>query len=100
MTSKIIKNLKNFFQIQNLTALDTGKYKCQVNLGVESTVAKEVDVQVYRPPIIMGVQDPVVQVKEGQAATLFCKADGFPKPAIVWKRDNEEIFFSKGNTFR
>lgn len=40
-----------------------------------------------------------VRVSEGQSATLLCKADGFPRPEIVWKRDNEEIFFSKGNTY-
>lgn len=84
----------------NLTASDTGSYKCQINFGLEKNVAKEVDLQVTRPPIILDVMETNVRVTEGQAATLLCKADGFPKPEIVWKRDNEEILFSKGNTYR
>lgn len=87
-------------QIQNLTASDTGKYKCQINFDLGKVIAKEVDLQVTRPPIILDVMETNVRVAEGQSATLLCKADGYPKPEIIWKRDNEEIFFSKGNTYR
>jgi len=85
--------------IQNLTATDTGRYKCQINFDLSRVIAKEVDLQVTRPPIILDVTETNVRVSEGQSATLLCKADGYPKPEIVWKRDNEDIFFSKGNTY-
>jgi len=85
--------------IKNLTAADTGKYKCQINSDVAKAIAKEVDLQVTRAPIIIDVMETNIRITEGQPATLLCKADGFPKPEIVWKRDNEEIFSSKGNTF-
>jgi Immunoglobulin domain len=49
---------------------------------------------------MMDVMETNVRVEEGQSATLLCKADGYPKPDIVWKRENEEILFSKGNSFR
>lgn len=87
-------------QIRNLTASDTGTYKCQINFDLNKVIAKEVDLQVTRPPIILDVTETNVRVAEGQSATLLCKADGYPKPEIIWKRDNEEIFFSKGNTYR
>lgn len=56
--------------------------------------------QVTRAPDIMSGMESSVKVAVGQEATLLCKADGFPKPEITWKRDNEEILFTKGFTFR
>lgn len=97
---KIIFKWRTCTQIQNLTASDTGKYRCQINFDLGKVIAKEVDLQVTRPPIILDVMETNVRVSEGQSATLLCKADGFPKPEIVWRRDNEEVFFSKGNSYR
>lgn len=56
--------------------------------------------QVTRAPDIMSGMESSVKVAVGQEATLLCKADGFPKPEITWERDNEEILFTKGFTFR
>jgi hypothetical protein len=61
-----------------LSAADTGKYKCQINYDLPKVVAKEVDLQVTRPPVILlGAMEANVKVAEGQSASLHCKADGY-----------------------
>lgn len=82
-----------------MTASDTGKYKCQINFDLSKVIAKDVDLQVTRPPVIADLETNV-RVNEGQIATMLCKADGFPAPAIVWTRDNMEVFSSKGTTYK
>lgn len=82
-------------ELQNLRPPLNFFYRCQLNFDVQNTIAKEVDLQVTRPPSILDATDPNIQVVVGQSATLYCKADGFPKPEIIWKRDNDAILFSK-----
>lgn len=53
---------------------------------------KELDLQVTRPPIIAAETPSHISVVEGQAASLYCKAEGFPKPDVKWRRENDELF--------
>lgn len=75
-----------------MTAEDSGKYTCQINFDLSNQVKREVDLQVTRPSIILDAQDTTVSVVEGQAATLYCKADGYPKPDVKWRRENDDLF--------
>lgn len=83
-------------QLQNLTAKDTGKYRCQINLDLSNSVGKETDLQVTRPPVILDSTETNFRVKEGEAVTLFCSADGYPRPEITWRRNNDELMPTRG----
>ncbi|XP_070491882.1 lachesin-like [Chironomus tepperi] len=87
-------------RIQNLTTKDTGKYRCQINLDLSTTVGKEIDLQVTRPPVILDSTETNFRVKEGEAVTLLCSADGFPRPEITWRRNNEELMPTRGFNFK
>lgn len=78
-----------------MTASDTGKYRCQINLDLANTVGKDVDLQVTRPPIILDSADTNFPAVEGQTVSLPCKADGFPRPEITWRRDGDELMSNK-----
>ena len=78
-----------------MTTADTGKYRCQINLEYERTIGKEIDLQVTRPPVILDSSETDFQAVEGQAVVLLCNADGYPRPEITWKRENEELMWNK-----
>lgn len=85
----------SYYQIQNLTTADTGKYRCQINLDLTRTVGKEIDLQVTRPPIILDSAETNFPAVEGQAVVLLCNADGFPRPEITWRRDGGDLMSNK-----
>lgn len=70
-----------------------------MNFDVSRIVTKEVDLQVTRAPVILDSTDSNIRVVERQSATLLCKADGFPKPEVVWRRENDDIMFTKGSSY-
>ena len=41
-----------------------------------------------------------MNIAEGQQAQLVCTADGYPKPDISWKRDNDELLPTGGLNFK
>ncbi|XP_031778662.1 lachesin isoform X1 [Nasonia vitripennis] len=70
---------------------DRGTYMCQVNTDPMKSQSAHLEV-VIPPDIISEETSGDIMVPEGGSAKLVCKARGYPKPAIVWKReDNSEI---------
>lgn len=50
------------------------------------------------PPNILDIESTPssVAVRENQNINMTCRADGFPTPKIIWRReDGEEIAFEK-----
>ncbi|KAG5671244.1 hypothetical protein PVAND_001453 [Polypedilum vanderplanki] len=86
--------------ILDLNKDDSGKYRCQINKNMQENVGKEIDLQVTRPPIILDSNENNVRTVEGQAVTLLCAADGYPRPEITWKRDDNELMSSKEFIFK
>ncbi|XP_065206757.1 lachesin-like isoform X2 [Planococcus citri] len=68
---------------------DRGYYMCQVNTNpIMSQVGY---LQVIVPPVFIEdgtTSSATVAVRENQNLTLTCKAQGFPPPRIVWKRED------------
>ncbi|KZC12837.1 Lachesin [Dufourea novaeangliae] len=67
---------------------DRGYYMCQVNtVPMMSQVGF---LQVVVPPNILDAlsTDSTVAVRENQNITLTCKADGYPSPKLMWKRED------------
>lgn len=78
--------------ISSLAAEDSGKYSCQINVGPSESLKKETDLQVTRPASISEKSEARIQAAEGQRTTMECQAEGFPKPKVSWRRENDELF--------
>ncbi|KYQ60502.1 Lachesin [Trachymyrmex zeteki] len=75
---------------------DRGIYMCQVNTDPMKSQSAFLEV-VIPPDIISEETSNDMMVPEGGAAKLVCKARGYPKPDIVWKReDGAEIISRSG----
>ncbi|XP_049791854.1 lachesin-like [Schistocerca nitens] len=75
---------------------DRGYYMCQVNTN--PMISQVGYLQVVVPPNIVDEEstESAVAVREHQNATLTCKADGFPAPKVMWRReDGQPIVLSR-----
>ncbi|XP_050442525.1 lachesin-like isoform X2 [Adelges cooleyi] len=74
-------------KIRQLQRSDKGCYMCQINTQVMKKQIGCVDVKV--PPDIKDEETiSDVTIKEGENATLGCKAKGNPAPKITWRRED------------
>ncbi|KAK5639134.1 hypothetical protein RI129_011626 [Pyrocoelia pectoralis] len=67
---------------------DRGYYMCQVNTN--PMISQVGYLQVVVPPNILDTESTqsTVAVRENQNISLTCKADGFPTPKIMWRRED------------
>ncbi|KAL0278832.1 UNVERIFIED_CONTAM: hypothetical protein PYX00_000526 [Menopon gallinae] len=67
---------------------DRGYYMCQVNTN--PMISQVGYLQVVVPPNIIDEESTQssVAVREQQNITLTCKAEGFPRPKITWRRED------------
>ncbi|KAF2905270.1 hypothetical protein ILUMI_00905, partial [Ignelater luminosus] len=67
---------------------DRGYYMCQVNTN--PMISQVGYLQVVVPPNILDSESTqsTVAVRENQNISLTCKADGFPTPKIMWRRED------------
>ncbi|KPJ13964.1 Lachesin [Papilio machaon] len=67
---------------------DRGYYMCQVNTN--PMISQVGYLQVVVPPNILDEESTqsAVAVRENQNISLVCKADGFPTPKIMWRRED------------
>ncbi|XP_045481880.1 lachesin isoform X1 [Harmonia axyridis] len=67
---------------------DRGYYMCQVNTN--PMISQVGYLQVVVPPNIIDVESTqsTVAVRENQNISLTCRADGFPTPKIMWRRED------------
>ncbi|KAG7206446.1 hypothetical protein KM043_003800 [Ampulex compressa] len=84
--------------IRGVRREDRGIYMCQVNTDPMKSQSAYLEV-VIPPDIISEESSSDLMVPEGGSAKLVCKARGYPKPNIVWKReDGAEIISRAGLT--
>ncbi|XP_020292957.1 lachesin-like isoform X2 [Pseudomyrmex gracilis] len=77
---------------------DRGIYMCQVNTDPMKSQSAYLEV-VIPPDFIPEETSNDLMVPEGGSAKLVCKARGYPKPEIVWKReDGAEIVTRNGQS--
>ncbi|XP_033342159.1 lachesin isoform X1 [Megalopta genalis] len=82
--------------IHSVRREDRGIYMCQVNTNPMKSQIAFLEV-VIPPDIISEETSNDLMVPEGASAKLVCKARGYPKPEIVWKReDGTEIISRDG----
>ncbi|KAK0170363.1 hypothetical protein PV328_010934 [Microctonus aethiopoides] len=75
-------------RIQNVQQADRGYYMCQVN--TVPMISQVGYLQVVVPPNIVDSlsSESTVAVKEHQNITLICKAEGYPEPTLMWRRED------------
>ncbi|XP_044765147.1 neurotrimin-like isoform X2 [Coccinella septempunctata] len=84
-----------FLHISNVQEEDKGRYMCQINTANAKTQFGYLYV-VVPPNIDDSLSSSDVIVREGANETLTCKATGYPKPSVKWKRDdNSKITINK-----
>ncbi|XP_055305243.1 opioid-binding protein/cell adhesion molecule isoform X1 [Sitodiplosis mosellana] len=82
--------------IRNVRMEDRGQYMCQVNTDPMKMQTAFLEV-VIPPDIVYEETSGDMMVPEGSSAKLVCKARGFPKPKITWRReDGREIIARNG----
>ncbi|XP_055586239.1 polymeric immunoglobulin receptor-like isoform X2 [Uranotaenia lowii] len=82
--------------IRNVKMEDRGLYMCQVNTDPMKMQTAFLEV-VIPPDIIYEETSGDMMVPEGGSAKLVCKARGYPKPKIIWRReDGREIIARNG----
>ncbi|XP_052894002.1 lachesin isoform X2 [Anopheles moucheti] len=67
---------------------DRGYYMCQVNTN--PMISQVGYLQVVVPPNILDIESTSssVAVRENQNINMTCRADGFPTPKIIWRRED------------
>lgn len=86
-------------QIKNVKEVDDAIYQCQVIIGMEKKITKEVRLRVKTPVVIFPNSTSSLTIVEGQAVNLNCLASGFPAPSIVWQRTDKKVFFTGKLTY-
>ncbi|XP_033220905.1 lachesin [Belonocnema kinseyi] len=76
--------------IRSVEQQDRGYYMCQVN--TVPMISQVGYLQVVVPPNILDSHSTqsTVAVREHQNVTLTCKADGFPTPKLMWRREDTD----------
>lgn len=98
---KANKSTTYSFRIDKIEASDMGNYECQVIVSAIDKVTRSLNLAVKHPPVISEEKTPKsVTVKEGDNVEVHCHADGFPKPNIIWKREDNSIMPAGGNSHR
>ncbi|XP_011300675.1 roundabout homolog 2 isoform X2 [Fopius arisanus] len=81
--------------IKTLKEQDRGCYMCQVNTKPMLNQVGCVDVLVAPDILTSGTSESEVIVKEGENATLECKASGRPPPTVSWKKEKNDFLLRK-----
>ncbi|KAI1296494.1 Lachesin [Halotydeus destructor] len=68
---------------------DRGGYMCQLNTVPMKYQIGHLDV-VVPPDIVTSETSSDVMVRENMNATLVCRAKGYPKPKITWRREDKK----------
>ncbi|XP_071449756.1 lachesin-like isoform X2 [Hetaerina americana] len=86
-----------YLHIRNAQEADRGWYMCQINTDpMRSRVGY---IQVVVPPSIVDKETSSdMVVREGANVTLVCKAQGYPEPYVMWRReDGQDINYNGVN---
>ncbi|CAL8101989.1 unnamed protein product [Orchesella dallaii] len=82
--------------IRTVERADQGFYMCQINTEPMKMQMAYLEV-VIPPDIISNETSGDLMVPEGGTAKLICKAKGYPKPTITWrKEDGSPIIIKEG----
>nr|DBA21577.1 TPA: hypothetical protein GDO54_018188 [Pyxicephalus adspersus] len=78
-----------YMQIHSLQASDSGEYTClATNIVGQTRLTFIVEIQIA-PSIMPGPS--VVSTPVNQSAVLPCRAEGLPKPTIIWRKDGIQL---------
>ncbi|XP_076237321.1 mucosa-associated lymphoid tissue lymphoma translocation protein 1 isoform X2 [Calliopsis andreniformis] len=90
--------ISNELDIIITTASQAGEYKCKVsqtkNDGtlVSVLTSRSVIVQIFPLPVTIEEQpQSMLEVKDGESFTIYCKANSYPEPQYQWFHNNTRL---------
>jgi len=77
--------------ITDIQDFDAAKYQCQVIVGINNKISKEVNLKIRLPAEILNNGTSADDAEEisassGEKVQIHCPTDGFPKPSVTWTR--------------
>lgn len=86
-----------YLHIKDVHEADRGWYMCQVN--TDPMRSRQGYLQVVVPPSIVDKETSTdMVVRESANVTLTCKAQGYPEPYVMWRREDGEDINYNGET--
>ncbi|XP_053691027.1 lachesin-like [Sabethes cyaneus] len=92
--------MKYKLTISDIVNTDAGLYECQIQVNSTNKVTATVELQVRHPPLLQdNLAATTVTKAEGEDVKLSCSAEGYPRPAITWKREYGAILPIGGQSY-
>lgn len=88
-----------FYQISNIEFADTAIYECQAIATPSDKFTALVELLVKHAPKVDNIEITPSPVAVNSTAQLKCLASGYPRPSIIWRRENDAILPAGGNSF-
>ncbi|KAG5679338.1 hypothetical protein PVAND_008910 [Polypedilum vanderplanki] len=85
--------------IKDVQSSDAGEYQCEVVLSTNNKLTAITRLSVLQPPVITDNTTTAIVTTEGESVQMECFAHGNPMPNIIWRRENNALLPTGGNTY-
>lgn len=93
-------NVTFTFGIKEVVTNDTGTYECQVIISAAKKITAKSNLFIkHSPTISEELTSNSTLVIVGQSLELNCHANGYPKPTITWRRENNDTMPNGDNFY-
>lgn len=87
------------FQITNIEFSDAGSYECQAIATTRDKSTALVELLVKHAPKVDSIEITPNPLAVNGTVQLKCLASGYPRPSIIWRRENDAILPAGGTSF-
>jgi len=82
-----IERTEDFLEVKDVTIWDTGTFTCEIEADLENHITVSHFLQVLESARIVDTGGPEsMRVRAGTTVSLLCRAEGHPKPKVLWTK--------------